>query len=141
MAAAVDWSNIRYPGRIGLTSGGILSRWVAVVVYIIEDDAGVSDALHFLLQSIGYAVSPFDDAETFLALADPTPEDVVIVDLGLPGISGAEVIRALIARGNPPKVICISGQAQKAIDDSLRGIPAPHVLRKPLSGEKIVSLL
>lgn len=112
-----------------------------MVVYIVEDDAGVSDALHFLLQSIGYAVTVFDDAETFLAIAEPTAEDVVIVDLGLPGMNGAEVIRVLVERGDTPKVICISGQAQKVIDESLRGIPAPHVLRKPLSGEKIVSLL
>lgn len=112
-----------------------------MVIYIVEDDPGVSDALQFLLQAMGYAVTVFDDAESFLTFAEPGADDVVIMDLGLPGIGGAEAIRILLELVTPPRLICISGMPQKSIDDSLRGLPVPCVLRKPLSGEKIVSLL
>ncbi|MBT9292008.1 response regulator [Prosthecodimorpha staleyi] len=112
-----------------------------MVIYIIEDDPGVSDSLRFLLQAMGHAVSAYDDAETFLVEAEPQPQDVLIIDLGLPGMSGAEAIREVTGRGWSPRIICITGQAQKTIDESLRDMPSTQVLRKPLSGETIVALL
>jgi FixJ family two-component response regulator len=112
-----------------------------VLVSIVEDDPGVSDSLQFLLQAVGHEVRTFRDAESFMAGQIPGGDEIVIVDLGLPGKSGADAIRWLLAAEQPPRVICISGQAQKMIDESLRGLRATQVLRKPLSGDKIVSLI
>ena len=110
-------------------------------VTIVEDDPGVCDSLQFLLQAMGFLVRTFADAESFLEYGAPEPGDVVIVDLGLPGLSGAEAIRWLQSLDAPPRVICISGQAQKIIDENLRDISLPCVLRKPLNGDKLMSLL
>ncbi|WP_407048369.1 response regulator [Methyloraptor flagellatus] len=111
-------------------------------VHVLEDDPGVSDSLRFLLQALGYEVRLHPDAESFFENPPPRPQDVVIVDLGLPGISGAQTIRWITSLREPPRVIAITGQSQKAIDDEMRDIVGPHhLLRKPLSGERLVAVL
>lgn len=111
------------------------------IVHIVEDDPGVSDSLRFLLQALGHDVVSHPDAESFFEGAPPTGRDVVIVDLGLPGIAGSQVIRWLSKLAPRPRIIAISGQAQKVIEDEMRDLPATAVLRKPLSGESLVALL
>lgn len=110
-------------------------------IHIVEDDPGVSDSLRFLLQALGHDVVSHPDAESFFESAPPGARDVVIVDLGLPGIAGAHVIRWLQKLSPRPRIIAITGQAQKVIEDELRGLPMVQLLRKPLSGEALVSLL
>ncbi|MER2604688.1 MAG: response regulator [Siculibacillus sp.] len=110
-------------------------------IHIVEDDPGVSDSLRFLLQALGHDVVSHPDAESFFESAPPGGEDVVIVDLGLPGIGGAHVIRWLQQMNPRPRIIAITGQPQKVIEDELRGLPVVSVLRKPLSGDVLVSLL
>ncbi len=111
------------------------------IVHIVEDDPGVSDSLRFLLQALGHDVVSHPDAESFFESAPPCARDVVIVDLGLPGIAGSHVIRWLQKMNPRPRIIAITGQAQKVIEDELRGLPMVQLLRKPLSGDSLVSLL
>ena len=111
------------------------------VIHIVEDDPGVADSLRFLLQALGHEVVSHPDAESFFESVPPGAGDAVIVDLGLPGIGGAHVIRWLAKLSPRPRIIAISGQAQKVIEDEMRGLPDLDVLRKPLSGEKLVALL
>jgi DNA-binding response OmpR family regulator len=112
-----------------------------VSVLILEDDPGVSDSLRSLLVALGYSVSIFPTGETFLKRARPTEDDVIIVDLGLPDMSGADILRHLDDMEAGPRVIVISGQTQKAIDKALLGRRGAHVLRKPLNGEALTSAL
>lgn len=111
-----------------------------VAVHILEDDPGVSDALRLLLTQYGHKVIAHPDAESFFEARPPRHEDVVIVDLGLPGISGAQVIRWLGALERPPRIICITGQAQHAIDEQLGDVAPPILLRKPLTEDKLTEL-
>jgi len=110
-------------------------------IHIVEDDPGVSDSLRFLLQALGHDVVSHPDAESFFESSPPGGRDVIIVDLGLPGIAGSHVIRWLLKLDPRPRIIAITGQAQKVIEDELRGLPVVELLRKPLSGEALVSLL
>ena len=110
-------------------------------VHILEDDPGVSDSLRFLLQALGHDVVLHPDAESFFEGPPPLETDVVIVDLGLPGIGGAQVIRWLDRLAPRPRVIAITGQAQKVIEDELRDLPLVRLLRKPLSGDMLVAML
>ncbi len=110
-------------------------------IHIVEDDPGVSDSLRFLLQALGHDVVSHPDAESFFECSPPGERDVIIVDLGLPGIRGSHVIRWLHRLTPMPRIIAISGQAQKAIEDELRDLDDVPVLRKPLSGDTLVSVL
>lgn len=111
------------------------------VIHVLEDDPGVSDSLRSLLQALGLTVAQYRDGESFMSAPPPDEDDVVIVDLGLPGVGGAQVVRWIERLDPSPRVIVISGQPQKAINDALAGSSIHHVLRKPLSGDALTSLL
>jgi len=94
-----------------------------------------------LLQALGHAVVTHTTAMTMFAAAPPAEADLVIVDLGLPDIDGASLIRWLRQLSAPPRVVAITGQSQMLIDRAVKGISALTVLRKPLSGDALVSYL
>lgn len=109
----------------------------ALAVHILEDDPGVADSLLVLLRNLGHDAIVYPDAESFFEAEPPGADDTIIVDLQLPGISGARVIAWLCRLRRPPRVIAISGQPQTAIDQQVRGLGELQVLRKPLSSNLI----
>jgi len=111
-----------------------------MTIYIVEDDPAVSDALAVLLENLGFDVVAFADAESFFRHPPPTRDDVVFVDLVLPGIGGVDVIRWLQRLNEPPHVVAMSGHSQRIIDAALRTLDV-LVLRKPLNKEVIVAQL
>ena len=110
-------------------------------VHILEDDAGVNESLRTLLQAFGYTVTSHENAASFFLANPPGSDELVIIDLGLPDIDGASVVRWVEGLSKPPRVIVISGQPQRAIDRALKGVANITVLRKPLSGESLMPLL
>ncbi|WP_228259591.1 response regulator [Siculibacillus lacustris] len=110
-------------------------------MHVLEDDPGVADSLRFVLQAHGLDVVLHPDAESFFEASPPGAADAVIVDLGLPGIGGAQVIRWLARLSPMPRIVAITGQTQKAIDGELRDLPPVQLLRKPLSAEALTALL
>jgi FixJ family two-component response regulator len=112
-----------------------------LAVHILEDDPGVSDSLLMFLRGVGHEAVAYADAESFFKADPPKPTDTIIVDLLLPGISGARVIRWLQGLEQPPRVIAITGQPQSAIEKQIRGLKAVQILRKPLSTDVLAAIV
>lgn len=121
----------------GCQGGGIKT----VTIHIVEDDPGVGDSLALLLGEIGHQVEVYPDAESFFEHTPPGPQDTVIVDLGLPGVSGVQLIRWVARLSTPPRVIAITGQSRRAITELFGDDLPPVLLRKPLTEEALVALL
>lgn len=112
-----------------------------VRIHIVEDDFGVRDALIELVSSLGLAARAYADGESFMRAGPPAERDVVFVDLGLPGISGSDVIRWLRGQERAPKVVVISGKPRADIESMLRGLPSLPLIRKPLEADSITAHL
>lgn len=112
-----------------------------MAVHIVEDDPGVSDALRMLLHNLGHQTQVWLDGESFVSEAAPDESDIVIIDLLLPGISGAAVIRWLRTRDVTPRIIAMTGQPYGRIEQEVRGLQLPALVRKPLNEQAIVPLL
>ena len=69
------------------------------VVGIVEDDQAVRDALCNLLASVGLDVAAFGSAEELIASTQSTKLNCLILDVALPGMSGPELQRRLLAEG------------------------------------------
>lgn len=111
------------------------------IVHVLEDDPAVCDSLRLLIEQLGHRVVTHQDAESFFGIGPPPADAVVIVDLGLPGLRGADVIRWLNGLEAPPRIVVISGESQVALDAHLRGLEIASVLRKPLSEAAISAAL
>ena len=111
-------------------------------VHILEDDPGVSDSLRFLLQALGHDVVLHPDAESFFEGPSAVRRrrgDRRSRSAGHRRSSGHPLARPVDAPA--ARVIAITGQAQKVIEDELRDLPLVRLLRKPLSGDVLVALL
>ena len=85
-------------------------------ILIIEDNPDARDALQTALEMEGHEVGAAGDGEEGLAIAERSRPDIVLVDIGLPGIDGYEVARRLRARESALSVrwrlIALTGHGQ-----------------------------
>lgn len=70
------------------------------IVTIIDDDEFVRQAIKTLIRSLGYNAVTFCSAEEFLELTVMLTTECLIVDVQMPGLSGAELQQRLIADGH-----------------------------------------
>src|SRR5256712_14199765 len=68
---------------------------MAARVLVVEDDEATRGALRALLDDAGYVCDEASDGERAVAAMRDAPFDLVVLDLGLPGMSGADVHRQL----------------------------------------------
>jgi len=81
------------------------------LVYLVEDDAAVRNALALLVRSFGWRVDAFANGEQFLTQAPRPWQACVVLDLLMPGISGFDVARAIRIKpwGKHALLISLSG--------------------------------
>lgn len=99
---------------------------------VVEDDAQLRGALIQLLARWGYACEGSGDGRAALALLESATFDLVLLDLGLPGLDGLELCRRLRQRaGHQPLVLMLT--ARDASGDRVRGLDggADDYLVKP----------
>jgi len=112
-----------------------------VRIHVVEDDYGVRDALIELVSGLDHVVRAYADGETFVEAGVPAREDLVFVDLGLPGMAGVDVINWLRQLPHPPRIIAISGRPRVDLELMLSGMSDLPLLRKPLAPEVIAACL
>jgi DNA-binding response OmpR family regulator len=90
-------------------------------VLLVEDDAAIADPLARALKREGYDVDVFGDGPSALAGVDDSP-DLVVLDLGLPGMDGLEVCRQIRAKGSVVPVLVLTARAEEV--DTVVGLDA-----------------
>jgi two-component system response regulator FixJ len=85
------------------------------VVHVVEDDAGMRDALELLLQSAGLAVRCYPSAETLLPELDRSAPVCLLTDVKLPGMDGISLFRTLVGQGAAPATVVITGHGDIAM--------------------------
>lgn len=103
------------------------------LIAVVEDDSAVRSSLQFSLEAEGYDVCVFENA--LQALASPAFEraDCMVIDYGLPGMDGLELMRILRQRRIDCPAIIITGQptVRCRLEADAAGAP---LLEKPLIG-------
>lgn len=79
------------------------------MIYLIDDDAAVREALTLLLRTYGKDVTSYADAAQFMAQIDPAKAGIVILDLRMPLVSGFQLLDQLSKRGINWPSIMITG--------------------------------
>ena len=103
-------------------------------VFVVDDDLASALSLQALLEAYGFDVRTFASAEEFLGAYDGRQQGCLVLDLRLPGMSGLELQRELIARNWRLPVIMISGHADRQSHFQAVENGAADFIEKPFSG-------
>lgn len=108
-------------------------------VLLVEDDRMIGAAVEQALKDAAYAVDWVADGETAVQAAEAETYEVALLDLGLPGTDGREVLRRLRALGRRLPVIIVT--ARDAIDDRIDGLDlgADDYLVKPFEIRELLA--
>jgi two-component system OmpR family response regulator len=104
-----------------------------VRILIVEDDATLASGIARILEGEGHAVDVVSRGEEAVLGARQERFDMMILDVGLPGIDGFEVLRRLRATGQKIPVLVLT--ARDALDDRIRGLDlgADDYMGKPFA--------
>ncbi|MEO8038462.1 MAG: response regulator transcription factor [Betaproteobacteria bacterium] len=108
---------------------------------VVEDDPDLRQQLSDALIDQGFAVDVCGEGKEALYLATEYPFDAAVVDLGLPGLSGLEIIRRLRADGSRLPVLILT--ARDRWQDKVQGLEAggDDYLAKPFQMEELLARL
>ena len=85
------------------------------LVAVVDDDISVRESLESLIRSVGLEVRLSASAEEFLSSPHPRKPDCLVLDVRLPGMSGIELHRYLVARKVGVPVIFITAHGQTPV--------------------------
>jgi FixJ family two-component response regulator len=108
------------------------------VVFVVDDDVSMREALRNLLRSVGLQVKTFDTAQNFLAHPQPDAPGCLVLDVRLPGLSGLDLQRELARAEIDLPIIFITGHAD--IPMSVRAMKAGAIefLTKPFRDQDLL---
>lgn len=110
-------------------------------ILIVDDDRGLRLALSALLTEAGHVVQSAGDAPEALTLLHQGQYDIVLLDIGLPSMSGLDVLAQARALESPPLVIMMTADdTSEALLESVRR-QAYQFLRKPFPPNTIVDVV
>lgn len=111
------------------------------VIRIVDDDEAVRESYKFLIESDGWLVRTYANAEEFLEKDDPAVCGCGVFDIRMPGLSGMELQQKMIELSNTLPIIFVSahGDIEMAVKAIQRG--ACDFLPKPVLDEKLLSAI
>jgi two-component system OmpR family response regulator len=108
-------------------------------VLIVEDDNLLANGLTETLRRAGYVVDAVSSAEAADTALRVTDVDLLVLDIGLPGMDGFTWLRKLRSRGGQQAVLVLT--ARDAVSDRVLGLTvgADDYLAKPFASEELVA--
>jgi RNA polymerase sigma factor (sigma-70 family) len=111
------------------------------IVFVIDDDASVRDALRRLIRSIGLQVELFGSAREFLQQQRPDVPGCMILDIRLPGISGLDFQRRLAEAKIHIPIIFITGHGDIPMTVRAMKAGAVEFLTKPFRDQDLLDAI
>lgn len=108
-------------------------------ILVVEDESNLREQLRRQLEKKGYSVDAAADGDEGLFLGREYPMDLAIIDLGLPGISGIDLIRRLRTLQRTFPILILT--ARDAWQDKVEGLEsgADDYLTKPFHAEELMA--
>jgi FixJ family two-component response regulator len=111
------------------------------LIAVIDDDEPFRTALVESLCSLGYRARGFASAEEFFAASGESSCDCVITDVHMPGMSGLDLLRLLVARDRRVPVIMTTARGDPGLEARAAASGAVCLLRKPFGADALIGYL
>jgi FixJ family two-component response regulator len=107
------------------------------IVFVVDDDPSIRDALTSLLRSVGLGVETFGSAQAFLRHPRPDAGGCLVLDVRLPGLSGLDLQRELAAAEMTMPIIFITGHGDIPMTVQAMKAGAVEFLTKPFRDQDL----
>ena len=111
------------------------------VVYVVDDDPSIRDALDSLIRSVGFRAQTFASAQDFLKSARPDAPGCLVLDVRLPGLSGLDLQRELARVDIRIPIIFITGHGDIPMSVSAMKAGAVEFLTKPFRDQDLLDAI
>src|SRR6185312_17043827 len=108
-------------------------------VLVIDDEPPIRRFLRTSLSAQGYSILEAEDGESGLAMLSRNAIDIVVLDLGLPGIDGLEVLKRLREGGSSIPVIVLSSRDDEKGKVAALDLGADDYVTKPFGMEELLA--
>lgn len=108
------------------------------IVFIVDDDEPVRDAIGMLLESVDLPFEAYASAQDFLDSYDPNRRGCLVLDIRMPGMSGLELQDRLVSDKAPLPIVFITGHGDipMAVEAMKKG--AVDFIRKPFRDQELL---
>jgi DNA-binding response OmpR family regulator len=112
-------------------------------VLVVDDNADNRALLKRVLQPTGWLIAEADTGAAALAVLKSGGADLVLLDIGMPGMSGIEVLKQIRAKRTPEELPVVMITGSERISDAIEACAngANDYLRKPLRVRDVVARL
>ena len=113
----------------------------ADIVYVIDDDESVRSSLHNLINSAGFAVEVFADAQSYLTSPRPDCSTCLVLDVRMPGLSGLELQKRLQDSSAGVPIVFLTGNGDIPMSVEAMKYGAVTFLTKPVRPPELLSAI
>ena len=110
-------------------------------ILVVEDEEVVRDLMVQLLQIGGYSAMAVDNGLDAITSFKEEHFDLVFTDFRMPGMSGADVTRAIKAFDSRIPVVVVTGWDPETFREELQGAGVDHILQKPFDMDDLLNLV
>ena len=111
------------------------------IVFVVDDDPAVREALESLIASVGLRVTTFGSAKEFLDHRRPEAPACVVLDVRMPGLSGLDAQRALATAGISIPIIFVTGHGDVPMSVQAMKAGAIEFLTKPFRHQQLLDAI
>jgi FixJ family two-component response regulator len=111
------------------------------VVFVVDDDLSIRDALTSLIRSVGLRVETFGSAREFLTRQPPDAPGCLVLDVRLPGLSGLDLQRELAGAQITMPIIFITGHGDIPMTVQAMKAGAVEFLTKPFRDQELLDAI
>ena len=108
-------------------------------ILIIEDDRIIAESIEFVLEKDSFSCQWFNNGSESLNYLDNNKVDLILLDVGLPDMSGFDVLRKVKLKSNIPVIIISARDDESDQVLGLEGLGANAYVTKPLSPRLVVA--
>lgn len=111
------------------------------IVYIVDDNEGVTESLSWLIESVGYQVKVYHSAKDFLAQYVAQGAACLILDVRMPEVTGPELQDILLEREIKLPIIFITGHGDVSVAVRAMKRGALDFLSKPTNSQQLLEVI
>lgn len=111
------------------------------IVFVVDDDESVREALKRLLRSVGLAAETFASAHDFLQHERPDRPACLVLDIRMPRMSGLDLQRELASAETTPPIIFITGHGDIPMAVQAMKDGAVEFLQKPFNDQELIDAI